>query len=383
LIALKVDDASEGDLYNQHKIDSWFKNYEVYPKEHGHILSVWRKSANVNKTMEQFGPRPKYEYWTGTQNDSMVGVNNHAELNCSLEAFVRASGSGTGLVFIGFAEAVNNLPFPPIWSILFFFMLFTLGIDSSFGTLEGAIAAVVDMRVIKLPRWAITSIMVGVLWVLSTIFSFGWGYYVLDFIDTFVANWSLLLIGFMETIGIVWVYGLAKFSYDIKLMTGSRPNIFILVCWKFITPLLILGVLIMSVVNEIKDGVKYSAYNKTAGKTEDIRQVPWLVGLGYMLLVFVIMWVPLQAICVRFGKSILKKETPAHFPEEELRAQRNMGENEEEEFGRIDKLVMGRSVGEFQSSRSSKTSIPEAAADGPKSPRLSTTKLPTDTDVKS
>lgn len=80
-------------------------------------------------------------------------------------------------------------------------MLFTLGIDSSFGTLEGAIAAVVDMRIIKLPRWAITSelsqnvakpklifsfqgIMVGILWVLSTIFSFGWGYYVLNFIDT-------------------------------------------------------------------------------------------------------------------------------------------------------------------------------------------------------
>jgi solute carrier family 6 (neurotransmitter transporter) member 14 len=38
--------------------------------------------------------------------------------------------SGTDLAFITYPSALCMLPFPNFWSILFFFMLITLGIDS-------------------------------------------------------------------------------------------------------------------------------------------------------------------------------------------------------------------------------------------------------------
>ena len=56
------------------------------------------------------------------------------------------SASGTGLAFILFTEAVNQFPAGNVWAILFFLMLFTLGLDSQFGTLQGVVQCFVDLK---------------------------------------------------------------------------------------------------------------------------------------------------------------------------------------------------------------------------------------------
>lgn len=56
--------------------------------------------------------------------------------------------------------------------------------------------------------------------------------------------------------------------------------------------------------------------------------------------------------------SLLREEKPAYFPEEELRAERQLGENDDEEFDRMDQIVMGKSIGDFQAQyRSSKSNL--------------------------
>ena len=57
------------------------------------------------------------------------------------------SASGTGLAFIIFTEAILHMPGAPGWAVLFFGMLFTLGLSSMFGNMESIITPLLDMGV--------------------------------------------------------------------------------------------------------------------------------------------------------------------------------------------------------------------------------------------
>ena len=43
-----------------------------------------------------------------------------------------------------YPEALSRLPLPWLWAVLFFFMLFFLGLDSEFALLETALTALYD-----------------------------------------------------------------------------------------------------------------------------------------------------------------------------------------------------------------------------------------------
>ena len=57
---------------------------------------------------------------------SVIGFLAH-ELNVEVD---RVVDQGAGLAFIVYPEVVTRLPVSPLWSILFFVMLLTLGLDS-------------------------------------------------------------------------------------------------------------------------------------------------------------------------------------------------------------------------------------------------------------
>ena len=51
---------------------------------------------------------------------------------------------------------------------------------------------------------------------------------------------SLMYIAFFECVAIVWIYGTKRLSANIKDMSGNYPNAFCQLCWKYISPLLIM-----------------------------------------------------------------------------------------------------------------------------------------------
>ena len=54
------------------------------------------------------------------------------------------AAGGQGLAFIAYPTALAKLPLPELWSILFFAMLFFLGLDSEFALLETVLTAMYD-----------------------------------------------------------------------------------------------------------------------------------------------------------------------------------------------------------------------------------------------
>ena len=67
---------------------------------------------------------------------------------------------GQGLAFVAYPEALARLPLPQLWSVMFFFMLFLLGLDSEFALLETVLTAIYD-GLPKTKRWK--PLMVGLL----------------------------------------------------------------------------------------------------------------------------------------------------------------------------------------------------------------------------
>uniref|UniRef100_A0A6Q2WVV0 Transporter n=1 Tax=Esox lucius TaxID=8010 RepID=A0A6Q2WVV0_ESOLU len=182
---------------------------------------------------------------------------------CDMQTFLDQSASGTGLAFIVFTEAVIKMPGSQVWAILFFIMLFSLGLSSMFGNLEGVLTPLLDLKMV--PLWMPKEIFTGLLcltsFMMALLFTMGSGNYWLEIFNSYVGSLPLLIIAFFEIIAVVYIYGIKKFSDDIESMTGRRPNIFWQATWRVFSPLMLLVVFLAYVVVQTETEPTYDAWN--------------------------------------------------------------------------------------------------------------------------
>ncbi|GAB1609490.1 sodium-dependent serotonin transporter-like [Argonauta hians] len=166
---------------------------------------------------------------------------------------------GPGLVFVLYPEAVSLMAGSTFWAIIFFIMLITLGLDSTFGGLESIVTGFADeLSFVRRHREAFVAILVTSLFLLSLPTTTYGGQYVVTLLDSHVGAYSLLFICFAELVAIQWCYGVKRFSNDVEEMLGYQPSLYWKFCWTFLCPFLMLAMLCMSIYSY--KGIKLGQY---------------------------------------------------------------------------------------------------------------------------
>ncbi|XP_068598918.1 sodium- and chloride-dependent neutral and basic amino acid transporter B(0+)-like [Brachionichthys hirsutus] len=203
-----------------------------------------------------------------------------------VEAVVK---EGFGLAFIAYPDALTQLPISTLWSVLFFFMLFIIGLDSLFAATEVIVTGLCDAfpEVFKTKRPLLTLTACLITFLLGLPLVTRAGVYWVTLLDLFLGGWLLLFIALMEIIGFIYIYGGSRFIEDIEMMIGKKSVYFWLGCkvsWYFVSPCIVLVILVWSLVS-----VAPPSYG-------NVQYPAWGTSLGWCTTVFVILWIPAVAV---------------------------------------------------------------------------------------
>ncbi|KAM9781712.1 sodium-dependent proline transporter isoform X1 [Syngnathus typhle] len=178
--------------------------------------------------------------------------------------------SGPGLAFVAYPEALALLPGSAFWSVLFFLMLFMLGIDTLFGNIEGITTAVLDefpqLRRNTKHKSLFLAVLCSCLYLMGLLLVTDGGIYWFTLIDSFSTSFGLIILTLFMCLGISFVYGVNQFCQDIIDMIRYCPPwctkvlLYFKACWVFFTPFLLLFILTYIFIEMYSTSLHYGSY---------------------------------------------------------------------------------------------------------------------------
>ena len=163
-----------------------------------------------------------------------------------------------GLAFVAYPEAISLLPYGKLFGFLFFFLLAIAGISSSISIIEAFTSAVQDK--FALGRKRVVTVVCGVGFFGSLLFTTNVGLFWLDIVDHFLNHYGLIVVGIVEALVVGWLYrtNLLKAHIVANLgLSGTRHKVFNYVilqlwmyCIRFVTPVALGIAIVHSLVRE-------------------------------------------------------------------------------------------------------------------------------------
>ena len=203
-------------------------------------------------------------------------------------AFFGQAGAGGSVFDLGFITmplVLDKLPYGHLFGFAWFLLLFLAGITSSISLAQPAIAFLEDE--FNLTKKKAIVIFAAVTFVLCQGSIFGLGKGILGECDFWGGTFCLVLFGTIETILFAWVYGMDAAWTELHVGADITIPKFYRFIIKYITPLVLLTILISWIVQE--------GWPTLLMKGVDSRNVPYILGSRLVLLAFFV----ILAIMVR------------------------------------------------------------------------------------
>ncbi|XP_068243175.1 sodium-dependent nutrient amino acid transporter 1-like [Palaemon carinicauda] len=156
---------------------------------------------------------------------------------------------GSGLAFISYPEALTKFDtVPQLFAVLFFLMMFTLGVGSSTALSSNIIAIFAD-QFPKVKKLYISMAVCSVSFLFGLIYVTPGGQWMVDLVDYFGAGFIIYVLVIIETISVNYIYGMRNLLGDIKFMLDVDLGIYWKFCWAFFIPVSLTGILLYSFID--------------------------------------------------------------------------------------------------------------------------------------
>ncbi|XP_045603301.1 sodium-dependent nutrient amino acid transporter 1 isoform X2 [Procambarus clarkii] len=156
---------------------------------------------------------------------------------------------GSGLAFISYPDALAKFTWAPqLFAVLFFLMLFTLGVGSAAG-LTGNIITIICEQFPAIPKFYVTVIICISGFLIGLVYVTPGGQWILDLVDFFGGGFIIYILVIVETIAVNHIYGYSNFMRDLKFMMNINLGIYWKFCWVFFIPVSLSAILVYSLVD--------------------------------------------------------------------------------------------------------------------------------------
>ena len=170
--------------------------------------------------------------------------------------------------FISYPDALAKLKFvPQLFSFLFFFMLFLLGIGSLIAMVSLATTLIKD-RFVSVKNWqsglgfAVFGVVTGSVYLtpvtcLRSDYSIECnlkylskgGSSVLELIDFYGATFTVFILSVAELLTFCYIYGVDRICKDIEFMLDRKMGYYWKICWRYVTPGLMTIIAVYTLIN--------------------------------------------------------------------------------------------------------------------------------------
>lgn len=133
--------------------------------------------------------------------------------------------------------------FSSIFTVLFFLMFFVLGIGSLVGPTNGIRTAIKD-KFKHVEDWKISLLVVIFGLISGSIYYTQSGLSILELVDDYGVTLVIFNLAIFEIITFSYIYGIDRIIFDIKFMLGFTPSKYWVICWKYLTPIFLVVLLI-------------------------------------------------------------------------------------------------------------------------------------------